>query len=378
MEARILAAAVLVVCGNGWAADVWAGNYRTTNFMVTAESDQFAKKVGDEAERFRKELALEWLGEELPNWSQPCPIRVDVGDQLGAGGATSFSFHRGEVFGWQMQIQGPADRVLDAVLPHEITHTIFADHFRQPLPRWADEGACTTVEHVSERSKQERMLIEFLKTNRGIAFSKMFAMRDYPPDIMPLYSQGYSLARFLIHRGGRRKFVDYIGEGLKSQDWIAVTEQFYEYPDLAALQSSWLDWVRQGSPNLAPQSTPDVQLASHTPSEPAPPSSPTSYSKAPVFRGQSDDRSVPPSSAEPISNTDNLAWIPSRNRYQRTAAGSPVTQESVEPATTVSQSPKPNGPQILLEWTRPAPPAATVARPMSVDAPTTKGSIYRR
>ncbi len=71
--------------------------------------------------------------------------------------------------------------MLDSVLPHEVTHTIFASHFRRPLPRWADEGACTTVEHPSERTKQQQMLIEFLHTNRGIPFHPMFAMKEYPP-----------------------------------------------------------------------------------------------------------------------------------------------------------------------------------------------------
>ena len=106
---------------------------------------------------------IEWLGKPLPPWGQPCPITVQVGRKLGAGGATSFVFDRGEVFGWQMTIQGSLERILDSVLPHEVTHTIFASHFRQPLPRWADEGACTTVEHVSERTKQQQMLIQFLQ-----------------------------------------------------------------------------------------------------------------------------------------------------------------------------------------------------------------------
>ena len=44
----------------------------------------------------------------------------------GAGGATSFVFDRGEVFGWKMNIQGSRERILDSVLPHEVTHTIFA------------------------------------------------------------------------------------------------------------------------------------------------------------------------------------------------------------------------------------------------------------
>ncbi|MFM9024730.1 MAG: hypothetical protein ACKON7_05235, partial [Planctomycetaceae bacterium] len=50
------------------------------------------------------------------------------------------------------------------------THTSVARHVRRPVPRWADEGACTTVEHPVERARQHRMLIEFLTTGRGIAF----------------------------------------------------------------------------------------------------------------------------------------------------------------------------------------------------------------
>ena len=148
-----------------------AAGYKTTNFVVSAPTPQLAKEIGDTAEVCRRQLAIEWLGEEMPPWSKPCPINAQVAPNLGAGGATSFVFDRGEVFGWQMNIQGSRERMLDSVLPHEVTHTIFASHFRQPLPRWADEGACTTVEHRSEIAKQERMLIEFLKTGRGIPFS---------------------------------------------------------------------------------------------------------------------------------------------------------------------------------------------------------------
>ena len=245
MDARFVRAAVLCAALLSLGA-----SYRTPNFVINAPTERFAMQVGEAAETFRRDLAVYWLGKELPRWSQPCPITLDVGPQLGAGGATSFLFDRGEVYGWRMSIQGPEDRILDSVLPHEVSHTIFASHFRQPLPRWADEGACTTVEHASERAKQGRMLIEFLQTGRGIAFSEMFRMREYPPDVMPLYSQGYSLARFLIEQGGPRKFVQYVGDGLDSNDWRATTERHYGYADLASLQSSWLRWVQDGSPRL--------------------------------------------------------------------------------------------------------------------------------
>jgi hypothetical protein len=184
---------------------------------------------------------------------------------LGAGGATSFVFDGGEVYQWRMNIQGSQERILDSVLPHEVTHTIFATHFRRPLPRWADEGASTTVEHGSERAKQDRMLIEFLQTRRGIPFSRMFAMTEYPSDVMPLYSQGYSLARFLIGHGGKRRFIQYIEDGLNSEQWVETTRRHYHFENLAGLQDSWLDWVRNGSPALRDHATqPDVLLASAT------------------------------------------------------------------------------------------------------------------
>lgn len=243
MEARLVRAAFVAAV----ASSLGAG-YRTPNFVVNAPSPDVAQQVGTLAEQYRRELAVEWLGRPLENWPQPCPVTVEVGPHLGAGGATSFVFDRGQVFGWQMTIQGPLDRLLDSVLPHEVTHTIFASHFRQPLPRWADEGACSTVEHRSERTKQQKMLVRFLQTGRGIAFDDMFRMKEYPRDILPLYAQGHSLATFLVAQGGKRKFVQFVGEGLQTHQWRRALKQHYQFADLGTLQNTWLDWVKQGSP----------------------------------------------------------------------------------------------------------------------------------
>ncbi len=246
MEAHLLRCAVLVA-----ALASMGASYRTDNFIVNAPTPEIAEQIGRAAEKYRHDLAVDWLGHEMANWGQPCPITVQVGDHLGAGGATSFVFEHGQVFGWRMTIQGSLVRILDSVLPHEVTHTVFATHFRRPLPRWADEGACTTVEHQSERSKQQTMLVDFLRTQRGIAFSQMFAMREYPRDVMPLYSQGYSVARYLIAQGGKHKFLEFLADGMRDENWSRATQQHYGQPNLAALQNEWLAWVRKGSPALA-------------------------------------------------------------------------------------------------------------------------------
>ena len=192
---------------------------RTPNFIVETDDPAFAQQVSQAAENYRRELAVSWLGEAMPNWYQPCVMTVQAAPHLGAGGATTFQFQDGEVFGWRMSIQGSRERVLDSVLPHEITHMIFACRFRRPLPRWADEGGATSVECAVERNKYRQMLPPFLRSGRGIAFNQMFAMMDYPPDYMPLYAQGYSLAEFLIQSGGRQNYIKFLDDGLKSDDW---------------------------------------------------------------------------------------------------------------------------------------------------------------
>jgi hypothetical protein len=242
MEARLMRA---LVC----AAALFSlgASYRTNNFIVDAATPDLAREVCEQAEAFRHDLAKEWLGKPLADWQEPCPIRVTVGERMGAGGATSFMFDRGRPFGWTMSVQGSRERVLDSVLPHEVTHAIFATHFGRPLPRWADEGACTTVEHHSERKKQEDNLLVFLTSNRGIAFNQMFAMTEYPSDVLPLYSQGYSLARFLINQGGKQKFVAYVGEGMKMKNWTVATKKHYGFNSLSDLQVTWVEWVRAGS-----------------------------------------------------------------------------------------------------------------------------------
>ena len=335
MEAPILRAAT-----RGWIVAlllvqpclVRAAGYRTPNFTVDAPTPRLAKEIGDAAEKWRKELSVQWLEKELPRWSRPCPIKAQVAPNLGAGGATSFVFDNGHVYGWRMNIQGSRERILDSVLPHEVTHTIFASHFRRPIPRWADEGACTTVEHVSEISKQEKLLIEFLQTRRGIPFSNMFAMKEYPQDVLPLYAQGHSLCQFLISQSDKQAFLDFLASGMEHENWPLAVREHYGYPNLLTLQNSWLNWIRQGRPDLkiASDSTRGLLASNNTPTRRQTPARTTS---AAVVRGQdpaSSAASQVTAKADAFTGLDgpmvNRARADSKVEVPWTGAGSPVTQ----------------------------------------------------
>lgn len=244
-----------------------AGQVRTANFVVNASTQEIAEQVAQVAEHYRQVLAVEWLGHDLPNWYRPCTIHVRVG-QIGAGGATTFAFDRGEVSGWQMNVQGSLERVLDSVVPHEVSHTILASYFRQPLPRWADEGAATLAEHASEQRIQRERLERILKTSGRIPLKQLLSIREYPHDMqqtLNLYAQGYSLADFLVQHGSKPGYLRFLGDALRG-GWDTALEKHFGVESISSLEQQWAKWVLAGSPDL---STPEGQLLVLNSSRPA-------------------------------------------------------------------------------------------------------------
>src|SRR5207248_2922395 len=139
---------------------------------------------------------------EMPPWSQPCPLKATV-TMGGSGGATSFAFDNGQVLGQRMHIEGTLDRLLASVLPHEVTHTVFAFHFRQPVPRWADEGGSVLSEDEQERRRHDLLVRRIINDGRLIPLRRLFALREYPSDVMALYAEGFSVSEFLVSRSSR-------------------------------------------------------------------------------------------------------------------------------------------------------------------------------
>lgn len=218
-------------------------SYRTQNFVVeTADANQ-AEQFAIAAEKYRHDLAVEWLGQAMPKWSKPCGINVQIAKSLGSGGNTSFIFDRGEVYGWTMIIYGSPERLLDSVLPHEITHMVLASHFRRPIPRWADEGCASFAECKDERSKRLIALKNRLETTGGMVLPEMVSYTErYPQDVTLFYSQSDSLATFLIQQRGKRYFVNYIEKSIKDGGW-ENNLKMYGYNGYADFQEAWLKWL---------------------------------------------------------------------------------------------------------------------------------------
>ncbi|HUQ69713.1 MAG TPA: hypothetical protein VM165_09330 [Planctomycetaceae bacterium] len=316
--------AVLQTCLLAVALSTPAATVQTRNFTVNAPTDEFAQQVGEAAEYYRRELSLTWTGREMPPWNSRCPIFVKVGD-YGAGGATSFNFDRGEVYGWKMNVQGSAERILDSVLPHEVNHTIFACYFRRPLPRWADEGAASLIEHESERMRLKKIHEEVMHSTRKIPLRKLLPMKQYPTDerqVLTLYAEGYSLADFLIQQSSKQEYLEFLTTALKA-GWEKAFQQHYRYESLEDLERDLDKWVVAGSPELASPDGMQLALGGLAPRP------------EPVIRAQSPDVFVElgkpgewPTRATTVAQTSAARPTRSRNELDR-----PVVRQAAAEST---------------------------------------------
>lgn len=225
---------------------------RTPNFIVNSADPQVCKLVGQWAEHYRKEKAIQWLGREMPNWPEPCPLRVIV-NMEGPSGETEFTFGYGRVNSQRMTIRGDLNRLIYSVLPHEITHTIFAYHFKSPVPRWADEGGSVLSEDDTERDRHDKLARSILNKGQQIPMRTLLSLTQYPPQVACLYAQGYSVSDYLVKRSNKQHFLNFVGHGMQ-HGWDNASKSYYGHNNVDELEQAWLQHLRETKKNPLPNS----------------------------------------------------------------------------------------------------------------------------
>jgi hypothetical protein len=166
-------------------------------------------------------------------------------------GDTTYSLVRGDVARWRIELRGPLDRMLETLVPHEVLHTVLASHFRDAVPRWADEGAALSVEAPHEQDRLWKLLGGGLLHEPRRSLSELFAIDTYPEDTSELrafYLQGAAVTQFLL-TAGKTQFVDFIGTG-KRAGWERAVQECYGFDNIAALESAWTNWLQSKRPTI--------------------------------------------------------------------------------------------------------------------------------
>ena len=165
----------------------------------------------------------------------------------------------------------------------------------------------------------------------------MMMMKEYPTDVMPLYSQGHSVAHYLIGRRGKQAFLAFLEDGMQDEDWPRAVREHYGYQNLLAMQNNWLAWIKQGRPEVQPDRDSAVVLASaesdHRPTDNIAPDATPNW---PVTVA-----SLPQRPAPNLIYREELTNRPAPARQGATAT------DDIGPQERESRG-------VILEWTRPA------------------------
>ncbi|QJW93337.1 gluzincin family metallopeptidase [Frigoriglobus tundricola] len=263
-------------------ADEVGSQFRSPNFVVHAPTPMMARVIASEAEFHRRALALKWLGQELPAWSKPCVVRFTV-NHGASGGATTFTFGKnpaGEpvLTSASMELRDSFVQALNSTLPHEIMHTVLASHFGKQLPRWADEGIAVTAESDEEQFNHDVRVRELLNAGRGIRLRALLPMTEYPRDMIVLYAEGHSLARFLASRPAvatvlqdfptvgtmfpitgedrHRRLIAFVQLGTRDntvESWSKAAKDVYGFNSIDELEEAWMTSLKQPPSRVKPK-----------------------------------------------------------------------------------------------------------------------------
>src|SRR5207237_229483 len=77
------------------------------------------------------------------------------------------------------------------LLTHRVTHPVLAHAIGRPLPRWADEGAAVLAEDDQEHRRHDLLMTRIIDERRAMPLRRLFALNEYPREVMTLFAQGY-------------------------------------------------------------------------------------------------------------------------------------------------------------------------------------------
>ncbi|WP_442483363.1 hypothetical protein [Aeoliella sp. SH292] len=232
----------------------WAstGSFRVCSFKSANEAEQVARHC----EKLRSELAdLYSFETDKQKWQPRCEVflhssKRKYGAIVGRAametlGSSLVTPETGSIKSRRIDLRTDVAGYLQKVLPHELTHILIADHFREGAPPlWYDEGLALLADPPSKLALHGDDLRNGLE--RGIAYSleDLLAAKQYPPAerVSVFYGQCASLAHFLTEHRGSVKVHAF---ARRAQEVVAnlALKETYGIRGVAELELMWLDNV---------------------------------------------------------------------------------------------------------------------------------------
>ena len=212
-----------------------------TNFTVLAPNQALADAVAQQAEVFRKQSALEWLGRELPDRAGRSLITVEITSQKDEGLTWPIDCRERTLH--QVWLTTSVEHALGTTLHHEVVHTVLDSHFYpEPLPAWASEGIASQTDDAGRQERQRQILARWSKAGRWPSLRSLFESSRLEHDNLDGYAAASSVTEFLAERGGKSRVVEFASSGQK-RGWDQAASDYYGVHGITELQAVWQNWM---------------------------------------------------------------------------------------------------------------------------------------
>jgi hypothetical protein len=231
--------------------DCWlasSGSFKVCSFTSAREAEQ----VAQQCEKLRFDLARAYgFDSNHSRWEPKCEVylfksKSKYGAIVGRAGMETLGSslvtpQTGVIKSRRIDLRTDVDNYLEEVLPHELTHVLIADHFRDgPPPLWYDEGLALLSDSRQKQALHQRDLRDGIRRGSTFALHDLLSSNRYPlaNRISVFYGQCASMAHYLANHGGVGKVHEF---ARRSQD-IGVNlalQETYEINGTLELERMW-------------------------------------------------------------------------------------------------------------------------------------------
>jgi hypothetical protein len=249
-------AAILVglssVCALG------AGFVHNENFVVFTEAtispkatEEFAQSVLAKAEEYRKQISIEWFGEELPPGIGRTTINVRFSPDRDSGLTWAVDHPDRKLH--TVYLFARPDESVGSTLAHEMAHVVLATQCPHPhrLPAWVEEGIASQYDNSARRQTRGNVLRFFASREDWPQVSGVVSSSNIPSEDTRSYAVAVSLTEMLLESGGKQTFLEF-GRMAGRDGFQPAIARYYQVRDMAELQIRWQKWVSR-SASASPQ-----------------------------------------------------------------------------------------------------------------------------
>jgi len=249
---RLLSWACWVLVGAAPLLCEASGLVRSDNFVVGGPNEEIARAVLNRAEELRREIAIRWLGEELPPSVGPTIIHVQISESEEVNLAWVIDDRRRNYH--TVWLKTTEKQATGGALAHELCHAILATRFPDPIPAWINEGIACQQDDEGRKTTRRRIINWYAKTGNWPSLPKLFIQKQLDTLDQASYATAESLVSFLLTRGNREKLLSCLIES-KKVGWAEALHITYHINSVDELETAWRGWVRRELTATPPSST---------------------------------------------------------------------------------------------------------------------------